>query len=561
MANERSQAEPSSEDGRQGVLEIIRRNAAKAEAELTAKIQAREAAKQDALTENKQTSARDDAVQPREVSGEPEAAELPIRDKATKRAADIALEGSPPPKRTTRRRGPRKLPLPLYKAHVKTLAETCSIRVTGATSDVDDAIIQRIKKCHDLEQHPSTSKAEAKAALFMATRLQAQYNVSLADVLAHEPASAQRQYAGQSIVSLHRVDGDKFKRVLDQSFMNELCYAMEDFFDCKYYTTSCTWFLEVTFYGIAENTMTAARSFEMVYNLIVEWARSQKGGAVRNSYCLGICDELQRMAKKEKAEEEAQAKEAESKAISTRVEQEEAERQAQLDRLAPWPYSFNARCSPEPAARPGTFNGDDGENDASQDDNCIWISSDSESMGDDDFENDEENEAYVEPDFIVIDDDDSDVNTFEDVEDEINKLVKPERKSTETPRDLHSLPPYLPNSTINMSASSQHSAPELHNSAERQEPAPELRWASHMQLITFRANATNIADEFLQDQGVKLSKKTGRESVIRDWDAYDKGVKDSKKIDVRRKQIEEGAPEDSEEHTKSVEDGSTGRDT
>ena len=46
--------------------------------------------------------------------------------------------------------------------------------------------------------------------------------------------------------------------------------------------------LELTFYGIAENTVAAAISFEMAYNLIAEWARPYKGVGSKNGYSLGV---------------------------------------------------------------------------------------------------------------------------------------------------------------------------------------------------------------------------------------------------------------------------------
>lgn len=109
---------------------------------------------------------------------------------------------------------------------------------------------------------------------------------------------------------------------------------MKNFFDCKYYTTTRPASLELTFYGIAENTVAACMSFEMAYNLIAHWASSYKGVGTRNSYCLGASDELSRIARKEKVAEEAEAKRAEADAAIAKAKEEEAERQVQLDRLA-----------------------------------------------------------------------------------------------------------------------------------------------------------------------------------------------------------------------------------
>lgn len=59
-----------------------------------------------------------------------------------------------------------------------------------------------------------------------------------------------------------------------------------------------------------------------------------------------------------------------------------------------------------------------------------------------------------------------------------------------------------------------------------------------MQLVTSRATAAKIADEYLQDKGVKLRYRSARTSMIRDPNAYRRGVKDGKKIDIHRKRIE-----------------------
>ena len=149
-------------------------------------------------------------------------------DKMAKRTADLTWvlenygEREPPCQRTARSRASPKLLPPLYKASVKEFAETGTIRVSSFTAHVGNTIIQRIKKCLERANHPSTPEAEAKAALHLASRLIGQYNVSQAEVLAHEPPSAQRQYAGQSVVSNQRVDGDKPKAVKHQSYVDTL---------------------------------------------------------------------------------------------------------------------------------------------------------------------------------------------------------------------------------------------------------------------------------------------------------------------------------------------------
>jgi hypothetical protein len=114
---------------------------------------------------------------------------------------------------------------------------------------------------------------------------------------------------------------------------------MKNFFDCKYYTTTTLSSLELTFYGIAQNTVAASMSFEMAYNLIAHWASSYKGVGARNIYYLGASDELSRMARKEKAAEEEEANRTEADATIAKLKEEEAERQLQVGRLASLPGS------------------------------------------------------------------------------------------------------------------------------------------------------------------------------------------------------------------------------
>lgn len=171
-------------------------------------------------------------------------------------------------KRHARKHAPPKLTQPLYKAVVGELAESGTAKVSSSTSDIDNTIFERIKKCLDRANNLGTPEAEAKVAIFRASRLMGQYNVTQAEVLAHEPPSTQRNYAGQSVVKIVRVDHDLSKPVKHQGYVDILCRAINDFFDCKHYSTSYLHCVKLTFYGIAQNTVTAALSFEMVYNLI-----------------------------------------------------------------------------------------------------------------------------------------------------------------------------------------------------------------------------------------------------------------------------------------------------
>jgi hypothetical protein len=330
---------------------------------------------------------------------------------------------------------------------------------------------------------------------------------------------------------------------------------MERFFDCKSYSTTNYSTLELTFYGITENTVAAAMSFEMAYNLIAEWARPYKGVGSKNSNSLGISDELNRMAKKEKAAEEVQAKKAERDSIAAKGKQGEAERQAQLGRLAPFPQTLNKLSSPELATSADASSGIDSGRALSHNDTCNMMWLDSEGIEDDGFDGapgsldekaDESNEDCIEPDFKV--EDEYSVNSFGDLDKEISKLIKPEPLLSKASFGLYSTPPPAPGTQSNIPSPLPKREPTLASLAETEEklskppelePELESKWASHMQLATFRATATKIADEYLKDKGVKLHDRSARGTVIRDRNAYIQGVRDSKKIDVHRKRIKE----------------------
>ena len=252
-------------------------------------------------------------------------------DKTTKRPPAPSWQSeddedwdAPPRKKIGRKsRGPRPPPPPIYKASVKELADTGTAPGSSAAADRDNPIIQRIKKCLDKANHPLTPEQEAKAAFYFASRLMRQINITQADILAHEPPSVQKEYAGQSVVSIQRVDGDTSRPVRHLAYVTDLGSAMEVFFDCESFSTATATSLQWTFYGIAENTIAAAMAFESAYNMIAEWAQRQKGGNPRNSYCLGVSEELWRRAVREKRDEEAEAKRAEEKALAARAKQEE----------------------------------------------------------------------------------------------------------------------------------------------------------------------------------------------------------------------------------------------
>lgn len=68
---------------------------------------------------------------------------------------------------------------------------------------------------------------------------------------------------------------------------------------------------------------------------------------------------------------------------------------------------------------------------------------------------------------------------------------------------------------------------------------PDRTWSSKMQLELFRHNAKKIAEEYIKEKGTKLSKDRSRSHAVKDYDAYEQGQRDGKKIDVHRRRIKE----------------------
>ncbi|ETS84404.1 hypothetical protein PFICI_02429 [Pestalotiopsis fici W106-1] len=424
-----------------------------------------------------------------------------------------------PRKRRTRRSGalPKKLPAPLYKATVKELADKVRTK-SSSTANIDKAITERIKKCLERANHPNTPEAEAKTALHLASRWMAQNNVTQAELLAHEAPEQQKQYAGQSIVAIIRLDGDKYKSVRQQSYVGALMSAMNTFFDCKSYTTMGRSSLHLTFYGIAENTVAAAMAFEMVYNSIAEWARPYKGVASKNSYAHGFCNELLRLAVKEKNDEMMQARKAESDATAARAREEENERLRQLSRLAPGREDRTGALSD---SEPPTVKAEHGDTTDESDDerDCSEVKLPT-------TEADTDSDDFLEPDFD--DTDEKPLGAFDDLEVEIKKSVKIERSPSVV---------FLGEKCVAPDFVSPGKTKD--GILETDDAEPESKWASHSQLVTFRKTALQIADDYLQDQDLKLRKKSAQTS-IKDRAAYNQGKEDSKKVDVHRKRITEG---------------------
>jgi Protein of unknown function (DUF2786) len=427
-----------------------------------------------------------------------------------------------------RKASPKAPPPPRQTAKVKDLAEEKTS--DHVTTEVEANILARIRKCLDRANHPNTPEMEAKAALHMSSRLMAQYNVTQADVLAQATDSGeQKQYAGQSTVSITSTK-DQYARVISQTWVHDVASAMTKFFDCNSYSTALAFSIEWTFYGIAPNTAAAAIAFEMAHNLILEWARGKKGAV--NSYCLGVANGLREMAREEKRQEEREAKKHEQETLSARLQQEQLERQKELDRLhvdvgiaetqkAPYAVFVDDEVAIQPG--PTISENTSGYDHSSSD-------SDDEA-GHDIFHNELEEETEARPTFKM---ESMAMDPEADFEAELQRVLKRERSSSPFAKIKSE------DTTSQLKVEGDLSGLlDVKPKLEDDEPPTENSlWASASQLTLFRATAQKIAEEYIKSTKTKLTAGRARVSSVRDYEAYEQGRKDSRKIDVKRRRIE-----------------------
>ena len=359
------------------------------------------------------------------------------------------------------RKGPTPAP---YIATVHSLAQTGTATVTSSNAVVNDDIMDRIKKCLARYNHPTTPEHEAKVAFRIASRLMEQHNISQAELAEQEGATGGMWRSGRSIVWLIRSDGDQSKKVKHFAYADRIGHAMRRFFDCKHYTVRTQRSLHFIFYGIAENTITAALAFEMAYNLISEWARAQEGVGPKNSYCLGASWQLQKMAKAEKAAEEARAIEAEKEALASKVRQEEMEHEERLARLQSTVEDDEGIVDEIGS----DLQRDDGGpenivNDGPVDDDTqstkSWQSDETEFNGfGDDSGLKHEDEGVIEPDFV---EDDELMDLNKDLDEEIQQYPQPEPASRSASPSTEPLPAHFSQQNLGNPAALEKTLPTL----------------------------------------------------------------------------------------------------
>ncbi|OJD36267.1 ankyrin repeat protein [Diplodia corticola] len=459
-----------------------------------------------------------------------------IKRSASHASEEDAEDEKPPPRK--RGRAKKEPPPPLYKATAERAKGTSEI---PGGLDIDDSVLAKLRKCFERAEHENASEAEARAAMFLAGKLMRQYNVDKAEVMQYKTPEELQQSTGSSEVVIYRRDGATTPIPIRQ-WVSDLAGAMGIFFDVKTYssTPKSRFLVRWVFYGIAQNTASAALAFEKIYNLILDWARFKKGIAVTNSYCLGIAAQLRKDAKKEKAEEMEEAKKSEAAQLAIREQEEQSQREKELQRLQP---TVEEELEPKPEPKPepnsqtaeiGGFEGTPGADmsspklEADSEDSFDFgsaLPNNGNSTTNDDIRsptnNDEdENESDDdEPDFVNDDEDNEDQQQSGDTDKAIDDIIK------NTPAVEAWPQPTSP-------------SPEPTTTFPKESPEPDVQWKSPMQLTVFRETAAKAADEYLKAKGMKL-KTRRRGAKAKDAKAFQEGVKDAKKIDVRQKAIDD----------------------
>lgn len=115
-----------------------------------------------------------------------------------------------------------------------------------------------------------------------------------------------------------------------------------------------------------------------------------------------------------------------------------------------------------------------------------------------------------------------------DVDEQIQKLIKPEPRT----KSAASPPPAAP------SPQETPALANVQNETIGEDTALTTTWSSSTQLTEFREAASKIADDYLEQSGVKLYPAHRHPNIIRDYSAFAQGKRDSKKINVRQNRIE-----------------------
>ncbi|KAF8572681.1 hypothetical protein K439DRAFT_1625602, partial [Ramaria rubella] len=442
----------------------------------------------------------------------------------------------------------------------------------------------KIKKALTLGGHQGTGEAEAKRAMRLAAKLMAQHNVAQADILAEEKDSEKLKRYGSSqqkleqkliheilckswtIVSHYIILflflfhlGKAFfsykwlstavtvgstipgQGVVLHTWSSTVAGAMEIFFDCKSYNESYhnhhsngTTRIDWIFYGLCEQTVAAAYGFEMVYNLVLMWSaqnKSAKGRSGKNAYCHGVADGLKRLARDEKKEENRLAAQKEAMRLESARAAETEERMQAIRRLVGSDIKIKEEESCELGSvkkeTTGSIHLDLGGAEGS---NKMWAKKE-ESMH---VKIEEVPDEDALPGLSMLTSQPSEREDRDsDSDDDFTDTSSHTKDQFEVEADFQD----RDDGVVDWMQQ------DLGSASVKQEEEEPATWSSTQQLMLFRNNASSIAENYLNQQKIKLYKRrAGQRPKLKDEQnrmVYDEGCRDAKNIDVKRKRIKD----------------------
>ena len=426
----------------------------------------------------------------------------------------------------------RRRPLKLPVAKVSYLVDLG--QAPNAVLHKSQDAVERVKKCFARAKHQNANEQEAKAALTMAARIMNQHNISQADVMIAEESSERAKRGGISSVDI--IPTGENSRPSIPGWLYLVVGAIQDTFECRSISEDkgdrITW----SFYGVAEHTISAAIALEAVHNQIQEWSQKYTGVAKRNSYCLGIGDELLDLSDQELKLREREARRNEEDNLATRIKDEEAMRQAELNRLKNEPLEpisgsedNNADCVDDSCNDDGDESMDDGPNESGID-----------LLNEPAFDEASDNEVQPDLSDRIKDENLHDVDIKADFDAELQKIKdaaasKPDygsRDARHARRQQYSSNPVTTTTLPTVEDINSHPIPPT--SSDNETP----QWKSTRQLQLYREKSRDVEDQVLKENNIKLSKGRKWKRSCRDPEAYRRGRKDGKKIELRAARIE-----------------------
>ena len=229
----------------------------------------------------------------------------------------------------------------------------------------------------------------------------------------------------------------------------------------------------------------------MSYNLLVGWSLKYKGTSQRNSYCFGVGRALEDLANEEKDKEEQAAIQTEKDEDARRILQEQADEQERLNRFNP----------------PNIYDLSDDE----ESDDAAAGSAGRQEVVDSGIESpDSGNETGAEENDM---DEDANDNAYDNNDggfDTARLLL-----STLYTPEPDSQPPALASSFSNLRSTPMPSSPTTESISKQPtgiDGDAEPSWSSHTQLIAYRNTREKMAEDFLKESGIKLSKGQSQEN-------------------------------------------------